>query len=672
MQLTVPVPERLNDVAFHVVLHDVWHHRGGLVRNALHKASLIGEALDRDVTILTLAFTLDQDDSGHRLRQMGVLGPRVQVINLFDEAGISGDAPRGLFAEDVHRPARPGAIKPDTGPSSEWDAVETHDPDGRSIVTYRDAGGRVLREERRDLAGRLRKSVTLDAVTGEPLRRLYFDDEGRPRVEFGHGTEPGAPWQIRFADEHGAFTHVFDSERSMRTEWLDHHAALYDESIFQVETESPLITSAVLQMTNPSAAKVTMLHASHLDAPHTYGSPTMPEHAPMLARLDRFDAFVLITEEQRADVAEEFGPRATLHAVPHDAPTSRDALSPDKDRWLGVGIGRFAERKNWSDVVRAFRSVSETHPEARFELWGLGPLRWELQRLIDGLGLTDVFRVMGTTADSASVFSRASYSVLAGIREGMPLVIAESMAQGTPTVAYDGKYGITELIRDGVDGTVVTYGDVEALAEAMSSMLDDPDRTRSMGERALEVDRRFSAGLCVERWFEVYVAAMEQKDRRVALPRMTARASHVFAQGERYRIEASIRLGEFAETPDVRLYARPRATIVGARYVEAQSVSRQGGHLQVIVDFDPDDVLRSGVVWDVYASVSLRNAHRFVRIAAGREAFGVFNTGGVAPTVTRGGNLSFVPARGPQTARQILGRARRRLRGLLRPRAEAR
>jgi len=595
---------------------------------------------------------------------MGLIGERVAVVNLFEEAGLNGGDPVGMFAEDSHRPTGPCTIGGDESPSEDWHAEERFDPDGRVIATYRDAEGRERREERRDLAGRLRKVVTLDAESGQPVRRLYFDPEGRPRVAFGRGSEPDARWQILFADESGRCTHAFSSERGLRTAWFEHLASRHSESVFQVETESPLIARAVMDIQSPSVARVAMLHSGHLGAPFTYGAPVRPQHAPILGRVGLFDAFVLITEEQKRDILDEFGPRDTIHAVPHDAPRSAVALAPDKDPWLGVGIGRFVRSKNWDHTIRAFAKMVSAHPEATFELWGLGELQAEYESLIAELGVGDSFRLMGWTDDPTSVFRRAAYSVLAGSGEGFGLVLLESMAQGAAVIAYDGKYGPAGIIRHGTDGLLIPYGDTEGLATAMLAMVEDQSATRAMGEGGLEVDTRFSAELCVGRWMQVYCAAVEQKSRRVALPVMSCRASHVWATRGRFRIDARLDLGGLDEIPTVRLYARPRNTIAGAQYVDAREVTMLGRHLHFSADIDPRPVAESNVKWDVYASVSLRNAHRYVRIACDREAWGVLNAAGATPAATHGGNLSFVRESVPMTARMLLRRMRRRASGI--------
>jgi hypothetical protein len=450
---------------------------------------------------------------------------------------------------------------------------------------------------------------------------------------------------VRFAfyDEAGTLVRTAESQLALNTAWLDSYAAMNDESIFQVETETALFTRAMLDMKATGVAKVTMMHSGHLAHPHTFGSPTMPQHAWMLDQLNRFDAFVVITEAQRKDIEAEFGPRQNLFAVPHDAPKSRDDVSPTKDPLMGVGIGRLVDQKNWDHVIRAFGEVVREVPAARFALWGSGPQRDDYEELIADLGIGTNFLLPGVTEDASSVFAEAAYSVAAGIREGFGLVLLESMAAGTPVIAYDGKYGAIDIIRNGVDGTLVPYGDEGALAGAMLGMLRNPARTLEMGRAALEIDERFSSERCVDGWLGVYCAALAQRDHRIMLPELAAYATSVSYGRRRCTIAGSLSAPGLPELPSVALYVRPRASVAKATYLEIADFDWDGSGGRFSARFDPSFISRDEAPWDAYLSVSLRNAHRFVRLSV--EPEGISSRGGrMEPYPTVAGNVSWRPS----------------------------
>ena len=92
----------------------------------------------------------------------------------------------------------------------------------------------------------------------------------------------------------------------------------------------------------------------------------------------------------------------------------------------------------------------------------------------------------------ADLFILPSVIAKDGDRDGLPNVLLEAQSQGLPCIA--GKLpGIAELISDGTTGVLVEPGDTAALANAISSLAQDPQRRRQLGSAALScVRKRFA------------------------------------------------------------------------------------------------------------------------------------------------------------------------------------
>jgi len=638
--------DRLKDVPIFVVLFDVWHRRAGLTRNALHRAMLIADHLGHPVTVLTVGFDPDLEYSKLRLGELGLIDERILIRNLFEDAGLTGHEATDFFAVDPGSERLPNEQACAACDGAEAVAgAEERDADGFRLVTFRSKDRIARRREFYDMSGTARRIECLDGPS-QVLHRRLLDAQGRVRAESRPSAQGARSWRIAFYGTNGAPMRAFGTVGEMRTAWLDSFAQSCSESIFQVETGSPLVVKAVRDMTSVGVAKVKVVHSSHLDSPYTYGSPIVERHAQVLKMINDFDAFVLLTGDQLRDVESEFGPRSTLYAIPHDAPVPHEAPQSRRDPLLAVGVGRFVERKNWDQVIRAFSHVVTEVPAARFELWGLGPLEEDYRALIAELGLENAVEIMGHTADPAAVFGGAAFSVLAGIREGFPLVLLESMAVGTPVVAYDGKYGPRDMIRPGVDGLLVPYGEQRQLADAMVSMFRDVERTRKMGAAARDVSTRFSSALCTGRWTSLYVRAVEQRDRRVVLPDLKARVDFAKVGWRALSLRGGLELSGLSERPGVKLYLRPRSTVLGARYLELKTQSGAEGVLRFSAKVDLKLLSSIAEPWDAYLSVGLRNAHEFVRLAAG----GLVLKPGKLPTeayLTKKANLSWRPRGNP-------------------------
>ena len=79
---------------------------------------------------------------------------------------------------------------------------------------------------------------------------------------------------------------------------------------------------------------------------------------------------------------------------------------------------------------------------------------------------------MGYTNNVNQILQSATCSLLMSQYEGFALVIQESIANGTPVIAYDIKYGPSDMIDDGVNGFLVNNGDIDGLATSLIQYLE--------------------------------------------------------------------------------------------------------------------------------------------------------------------------------------------------------
>lgn len=127
-------------------------------------------------------------------------------------------------------------------------------------------------------------------------------------------------------------------------------------------------------------------------------------------------------------------------------------------------------------------------------LVGDGGLRGQLLEQIERLNIQDVVDMVGPMPQPEIIkFMKSANMMIApsvisedGDRDGLPTVLLESMALGTPVISTQ-VAGIPELVQDGVTGLCVPPNDPEALADAIERLLDDPElcKTLSLNSRAL-------------------------------------------------------------------------------------------------------------------------------------------------------------------------------------------
>ena len=157
----------------------------------------------------------------------------------------------------------------------------------------------------------------------------------------------------------------------------------------------------------------------------------------------------------------------------------------DKTRAPGkhlLFVGRLAAVKGVPVLFQAFADVLQAHPDATLTLIGDGPERVGLEAEAAHLGLADKVRFSGYQSQDAvaGALARADIFVLPSFAEGVPVVLMEAMATGLPVVAT-AVGGVSELVDHRESGLLVPPGDKQALAQALTGLLDDPALRADMG-----------------------------------------------------------------------------------------------------------------------------------------------------------------------------------------------
>jgi glycosyltransferase involved in cell wall biosynthesis len=125
-------------------------------------------------------------------------------------------------------------------------------------------------------------------------------------------------------------------------------------------------------------------------------------------------------------------------------------------------------------------------------LAGDGFERPTLARLAEELGIASDVHFLGWVPNSAlpEYYRAAALSVVPSLEEGFGIPAAEAMGCEVPVVASDAG-GLPEVVEHGVTGLIVPRGDSRALAQAIGSLLENPELRRRMGaagrERALRL-----------------------------------------------------------------------------------------------------------------------------------------------------------------------------------------
>jgi glycosyltransferase involved in cell wall biosynthesis len=225
--------------------------------------------------------------------------------------------------------------------------------------------------------------------------------------------------------------------------------------------------------------------------------------AEMRRHYRRLDALAVLTEDDERDYGSALHGSATrVVQIPNTIPPM-DGGTATGDAKVIIAAGRLNAQKGFDLLVPAFARVAKTHPDWQLRIYGRGPERPALQQLIVEHELYNNAFLMGPTRRLGTAMAGASVFALSSRFEGFGMVIVEAMSKGLPVVSFDCPRGPGEIIEDGVDGVLVSDGDVDAFAAALLELVEDADRRRRMGTAALETARAYDIDLVAPRWEEL-------------------------------------------------------------------------------------------------------------------------------------------------------------------------
>jgi glycosyltransferase involved in cell wall biosynthesis len=223
-------------------------------------------------------------------------------------------------------------------------------------------------------------------------------------------------------------------------------------------------------------------------------------------------------EAQALGLARPGRSRVVMNGIDVDELAAR---SPDARAALGLAenaqvigcVARFDPVKRHDVLVQALALIAPRRPGVSLLLAGDGPEKARVEGLAAAIpGRPVVTR--GATGWATNLFSSCDLYVTASVKEGLPMAPLEAMASGLAVIATDVP-GHREVVENGATGLLVPPDDAPALAAAIESLLDDPDRRRRMGEAGrARVLREFTIAPMVAGTADVYRAAASSALKR--------------------------------------------------------------------------------------------------------------------------------------------------------------
>lgn len=283
-----------------------------------------------------------------------------------------------------------------------------------------------------------------------------------------------------------------------RVTWLSQHGGFWRRVEAHLDATRPDAAVAflppaitALAMTRPSFP-LRRLGSIHNVPEQDYGSikrwdPNPRDRLLRRSALNRLDGLTVLLPEFRAWFGD--GQRGRIYVIPNAVPrVSTRRLTAARRRPVVLAVGRLAEVKRHDLLIRAWARLKPDFPDWSLKIFGQGPMEADLRRLADALGLSDSLQLGVHTSDMSREYLSASILAHPAEYEGFGLAVSEALSHGLPAIGFADCSGVNTLVRDGVNGVLVSPGKdrLAAYADALAALMRDDDRRAALSAEAPE------------------------------------------------------------------------------------------------------------------------------------------------------------------------------------------
>jgi glycosyltransferase involved in cell wall biosynthesis len=220
------------------------------------------------------------------------------------------------------------------------------------------------------------------------------------------------------------------------------------------------------------------------------------QYAMLIAASSFLAKMTVLSEAIRSRYPAPIRERMIVVPNPVSPPVGQNSLGVKKFRHVLLNVGRLDAQKDQATLLRAFAHLANDHPDWELRVIGDGPLRGELETLVQELDLEGRVYLPGVKPDIEAEYCSADAFVISSRYEAFGLVTAEAMSHGLPAVGFVDCPGTNELIQDGSTGLLAAAGPDRAisLSRELARVMADPDLRRRLGAAAkATIGHRFSA-----------------------------------------------------------------------------------------------------------------------------------------------------------------------------------
>jgi len=228
-------------------------------------------------------------------------------------------------------------------------------------------------------------------------------------------------------------------------------------------------------------------------------------------------AIIAVSEDLAEKLKTDF-PAKKIHVIENGIDLqeikspARGKKSTDPDNAFSIGFaGRLVQVKRVDIILNTARYILDNYPELKivFHIFGDGPLRDELERLSRKLDTGKIVTFEGHCDDILEEIQKMNALLIASDHEGLPMILLEAMALGTPVIAH-AVGGIPNVLNQDSCGILISENTACNYANAINQLVNNPEKILKTTQLAMQrINERYTAKANAEAYYLQYKSLLK-------------------------------------------------------------------------------------------------------------------------------------------------------------------
>jgi len=239
-------------------------------------------------------------------------------------------------------------------------------------------------------------------------------------------------------------------------------------------------------------------HASILLSNQGYGVSLHQRFQHLLKQFlgRRFSKIVLLTDRNRKEWT-----LPQLEVIPNPLPFQTENVSTLQNKQV-IAVGSYSYNKGYDLLLKIWAQIERGFPDWELNVYGRSTYE-NLSEEAERMNLSSV-HFFPPDPDIQEKYKESSVFVLPSRSEGFGMVLIEAMSCGLPVVSFDCPHGPGDIITDGQDGYLIENGHIEAFADKLSQLMQNPDLRQKMGNEARETSKKYLPEKIASQWDRLF------------------------------------------------------------------------------------------------------------------------------------------------------------------------